>query len=74
MFENIIRLLSEQLGVDPSEISEHSKLSGDLGADSLDIVDLLIAIEDRFGCSIPEEDVEDLVTVSDLVEYVENSM
>ncbi|MBR5768462.1 MAG: acyl carrier protein, partial [Clostridia bacterium] len=52
----------------------HSKLSGDLGADSLDIVDLLIAIEDRFGCTIPEEDVEDLVTVSDLVEYVENSM
>ena len=73
MFENIVQLLSEQLGIDPAEISEHSKLSGDLGADSLDVVDLLLAIEDRFGCTIPDEDVEDLVTVSDLVEYVENN-
>ena len=74
MFENIVEILSEQLELDPDEISEHSKLLGDLGADSLDIVDLLLAIEDRFGCSIPDEDVEDLVTVSDLVEYVENNM
>ncbi len=74
MFDSITELLSEQLGVDRSEICEHSKLQSDLGADSLDIVDILLAIEDRFGCKIPDEDVEDLETVSDLVEYVENCM
>ena len=75
MFENIIRLLSEQLGVDTSEISEHSKLSGDLGADSLDVVEMTMALEEEFD--IPETDDEvlvKLVTVGDVLRYIQSKV
>ena len=74
MFEDVKNIMIEQLHVTNKEITEQTRIKEDLGADSLDVVDLLLAIEDRFGCTIPDEDVEDLVTVSDLVEYVENNM
>ena len=52
----------------------HTKIMEDLGADSLDVVEMLMAMEDSFGITVPDEDIEELVTVSDIVEYVESNM
>ena len=72
MFEQIKKALAEQLGTDVSKITEDSRIVEDLGADSLDIVEILITVENRFGIEIPDEDIEDIVTVNDAVEYIEN--
>ena len=74
MFENVVNIIARQLNLDPDTIEENSRIMEDLGADSLDIVEMLMTLEERFGFSIPDEDLEDLVTVSDVVEYVESNM
>lgn len=70
MFEKIRDIVVEQLGVDESQVSMESSFVDDLGADSLDIVELIMALEDQFGIEIPDEDAEKIATVGDAVEYV----
>lgn len=63
-------ILVEQLGVDASELVETASFSEDLNADSLDLVEMIMEMEDKFGVKIPDEDAEKIVTVSDAVNYV----
>lgn len=71
MFEEIVKILSEQLGVAASKITLDSKIVDDLGADSLDIVELLMQLEDSTGKTIPDEKVAEIKTVGDLVKVLE---
>lgn len=70
-FEKIRDIIAEQLSVDTEEIKAESNLQDDLGADSLDIVDLIQSIEDEFDLSIPDEAVEGIKTVGDITAYIE---
>lgn len=71
VLEKIKAILSEQFSVEESEITAETLLEDDLGADSLDVVDLLMTIEDDFEVEIPDEEVENIKTVGALVEYIE---
>ncbi len=66
----IKQIIAEQLGLSESELSLSSSFVEDLGADSLDIVELIMALEDEFEMEVPDEDVEHLLTVKDVIEYV----
>ena len=69
--ENEIRtIVAEQLGVDLTSVKNESKFVLDLGADSLDTVELIMAIEDRFGLEIADDDAEKIVSVQDAIDYV----
>ncbi len=70
-FDKIKDIIAEQLSVDAEEIKAESNLQDDLGADSLDIVDLIQSIEDEFDLSIPDEAVEGIKTVGDIVSYID---
>ena len=72
MFEKIRDIIAEQLSVDPDEITEESSFIDDLGADSLDIVELIMALEEEFDMEIPDEDAEKISTVGDVIEYIKN--
>ena len=74
VFEKIKKIISEQLEVDQSIISEGSSITGDLGADSLDIVDLAMSIEDEFDIELSDEALEKIKTVGDLVSYIEDKI
>lgn len=74
IFETIRKIISEQLGLDEKVISLDSNLTTDLDADSLDAVEIIMAIEDEFSIEIPDDRIEDLVTIHDLVEYIESSV
>lgn len=69
-FEKITEILAEQLDADREAMTMDTKIADDLGADSLDLVDLLMSIEDEFGIEIPDEDVENIQTIGDIVEYI----
>ncbi len=69
--EKVIKILNEQLDIDPEEITMESDIGEDLGADSLDVVDLIMTIEDEFGIEVPDEDIETIKTVGELVSYIE---
>ena len=71
MFEEVAKILAEQLGIAQSKITEDSEIVKDLGADSLDVVELLMTLEDNTGRTIPEEKVADLKTVGDVVKMLE---
>jgi len=73
MFEKIKEIIVEQLGVEESEVSMESSIIDDLGADSLDIVELVMAFEDEFGVEIPDETAEKIATVGDIVKYLEEN-
>ena len=73
VFEKIRALLSEQLDIEEDDITMESKLAEDLGADSLDVVDLIMAIEDEFEVEVLDEDIEKVVTVGDIVNYVSDN-
>ena len=73
-FNKVADLLSEQLGISKSEIALDSDVIKDLGADSLDVVEILMAIEENFGVSVSDDEIPNLKTVRDLVEYVESNM
>lgn len=66
----IKQVVSEQLGVEISTIQEDSQFTQDLGADSLDLVELIMALEEKFEMSIPDESVEKIKTVNDVVDYI----
>ena len=70
--EKIIAILADQFGKDESEIELTMDIAEDLGADSLDVVELLMSIEDEFSMEIPDEEIENIKTVGDLVTYIEN--
>ena len=74
MFEKIADIVSKQLGADFDEIDENTNILDDLGADSLDVVEMLMAVEESFGVSVPDEEIPNLKTVRDIVEYVEANM
>ena len=64
-------IIVEQLGVDPAEVVPGASFINDLGADSLDTVELVMAFEEEFGCEIPDEEAEKIQTVQDAVNYIE---
>ena len=64
-------IVAEQLGVDEAEITEEASFIDDLGADSLDTVELVMALEEEFGIEIPDEDAEKIGTVKDALAYIE---
>lgn len=72
VLEKIKAILSEQFSVEEDTITAETLLEDDLGADSLDVVDLLMTIEDDFEVEIPDEEVENIKTVGALVEYIES--
>lgn len=69
-FEKIKSVIAEQLSIDEEEIAMESSFVDDLGADSLDIVELIMALETEFDIEIPDEDAEKIATVGDVVEYI----
>lgn len=71
MFEKIAEMLSEQLGIPQSKITLDSKIVDDLGADSLDVVELLMQLEDATGKTVPDDQVSQIRTVGELVEVIE---
>lgn len=73
IFEKVRKILSEQLGVDDDSIQEDSLLAEDLGADSLDAIDIVMSVEDEFGLEVPDEVVESMSTVSDIVKFIEDN-
>ncbi len=70
VFEKMKEILVDQLGVDESEVTMDASFIDDLAADSLDIVELIMTMEEEFGMEIEEEDVESLTTVGAAVEYI----
>ena len=71
ILDKIKTILAEQFDVDEDKISEDTDLQEDLGADSLDVVDLLMSIEDEFEIEVPDDEIENLKTVGALVNYIE---
>ena len=71
MFDKIAKLPAEQLGIPQSKITLESKIVEDLGADSLDVVELLMTLEDETGKTIPDEEVTKIKTVGEIVEVIE---
>lgn len=67
-------MISEVLSIDTSEINVDASIPDDLAANSMDKIELILTIEDEFGGSIPEEDIEHIVTVGDVIDYVENKL
>lgn len=66
----ITKIVAEQLGVDEGEITNELSFVDDLGADSLDTVELVMALEEEFGCEIPDDDAEKITTVQQAIDYV----
>jgi len=72
-FEKVKEIIVEQLGVDASEVVPEASFIDDLGADSLDIVELIMALEDVFEIEIPDEDAEKITTVQDAIDYIKQN-
>jgi len=71
MIEKVKQIIGEQLGVDESEVTPSASFVDDLGADSLDQVELVMALEEAFDLEIPDEDAEKILTVQNAIEYIE---
>lgn len=71
IFEKVAAILAEQLDAEEDAITLDTSLVDDLGADSLDVVDLVMTLEDEFDMEIPDEDITDVRTVGDIVKYLE---
>ena len=74
IFEKVTSILAEQLGADVNDIDESTDIINDLGADSLDVVTLLLCIEDEFGVTVSDEEAQELRQVGDIVSYIEAHM
>ena len=72
-FEKLKGIIVEQLGVEESEVTLTANIQDDLGADSLDVVDLITTIEDEFDINIPDEAVEEIKTVGDIANYIDKN-
>ncbi len=73
ILDEVKEVVAEQLGVNIDEIKEDSKFVEDLGADSLDVVELVMALEEKFDIEIPDESAEGIATVSDAVKFIEEA-
>ncbi|MBQ5315095.1 MAG: acyl carrier protein [Oscillospiraceae bacterium] len=73
IFEKLKEIIIDQLDVDESEVTLSADIQSDLGADSLDVVDLIMSLEDEFEMEIPDEAVENIKTVGDIVSYIEDN-
>ena len=72
-FDKVRDIVVDQLGVEADEVNIDSTFIDDLGADSLDIVELIMAFEEEFGCEIPDEAAEKIKTVQDVVSYIDQN-
>ncbi|MGL4367055.1 MAG: acyl carrier protein [Brevinemataceae bacterium] len=72
-FSKVKELIIDKLNVDASEVTENASFIEDLGADSLDIVDFVMALEEEFGVDIPDEDAQNIKTVKDAVDYIDKN-
>ena len=73
VFEKVREILVDQLDVEEDAVIMDASITGDLGADSLDIVDLVMSLEEEFDTEIPDEEIENIKTVGDIVKYIENN-
>ncbi len=71
MFEKIQELIAEGLGVDKEQVVESASFKDDLQADSLDLFEMVMSLEEEFGVEIPSEDLNQIVTVGDVIKYIE---
>ncbi len=69
--ERVNAIITDQLGVENDSLSPDANLLDDLGADSLDVVELVMALEEEFGIEVPDDDVEEIRTIGDIVKYVQ---
>ncbi|WP_050698929.1 MULTISPECIES: acyl carrier protein [Eubacteriales] len=74
VLEKVKAILSEQFDVEEDSITPETTIADDLGADSLDVVDLLMSIEDEFEIEIPDEEIDNIKTVGELVKYIEGNV
>jgi acyl carrier protein len=72
--EKVKAIIAEQLGVKPEEVTPEASFIDDLGADSLDTVELVMALEEEFGIEIPDEDAEKMSKVSDAIKYIDEKV
>ncbi len=73
VFEKVVKILAEQLSVDPDKITMESLLEEDLDADSLDAIDIVMSIEDEFEIEVPDEAIANMKSVGDIVNFVESN-
>ncbi len=73
IFDEVKEVVVEQLNVSPDEVKEDSKFADDLGADSLDVVELVMSLEEKFDIEIPDEEAESIATVADAIKFIENA-
>ncbi len=71
--DRVKKIVVEHLGVDEAKVSESASFIDDLGADSLDTVELVMAFEEEFGCEIPDDAAEKIVTVKDAIEFIQQN-
>jgi acyl carrier protein len=71
-FKQVQDIVASQLGVDKAEVMPEASFANDLGADSLDTVELVMALEEKFGVEIPDEDAEKIATVQNAVDYIDS--
>ena len=72
MFERIVEIIREQLGLNDMEITEDTSFKDDMGADSLDLYELVLAFEEEYGVELPVEDLENVNTVGDIIEFIKD--
>jgi acyl carrier protein len=70
--ERVKKIVVEHLGVDEAKVTENASFVDDLGADSLDTVELVMAFEEEFGCEIPDDAAEKILTVQDAIDYIKS--
>lgn len=74
VYERMKKIVAEQLGVDEEQVTPEASFVEDLNADSLDLVDLIMTLEEQFGMEISDEDAEKIVTVQDAINFIEEHM
>lgn len=74
LFEKLREIVVEQLNVTPEQVTKEAKFQEDLGADSLDVVELVMKLEEEFNIQIPDEDAEKIITVGDAVNYIKDKV
>jgi acyl carrier protein len=72
MVERLKKIVAEQLGVDESKITPAARFTDDLNADSLDLVEMIMSLEEEFGVEIPDEDAEKIISVQDAIDYIDS--
>lgn len=74
VFEKVAGIIADQLDVEEEKVTMEASIADDLGADSLDVVDLIMSLEEEFNIEVPDEDVENIKLVSDIVKFIEEKI